>query len=370
MATAQLQKTAAVSQVFPTVVSSEQQSLALVKKLMAIAVSCITYLRGLFPERAYGTKYVEDQCFKILKEDRSCPGSTQVVKWMQGCYDALQKRYLRMVVLSIFADKDSPETVTECYQFKIKYDREGPQLDFGSSTKRSELKLSCSGNTKAASILLIRRLYVLMQHLGPLPSDVCLNMKLYYYDEVTPQDYQPPGFKEGVSTSMLFEGTPVHLTVGEVVTPFHALKLKVTTEKDRLEQVGDAACFPKGLPFHNPLQEQQPMRADTNEKDCNENTVAEDSGTASCSDSDARQACQQDLRIFEGGLDSSQHSQMDSLVRQTSDLEMSVSRTRSGRMRLIPQPDQRKRGADPCGKSRSSNKSVRFKAQTPQYAPT
>nr|XP_015192178.1 PREDICTED: HORMA domain-containing protein 1 isoform X2 [Lepisosteus oculatus] len=362
MATAQLQKTAAVSQVFPTVVSSEQQSLALVKKLMAIAVSCITYLRGLFPERAYGTKYVEDQCFKILKEDRSCPGSTQVVKWMQGCYDALQKRY----------------TVTECYQFKIKYDREGPQLDFGSSTKRSELKLSCSGNTKAASILLIRRLYVLMQHLGPLPSDVCLNMKLYYYDEVTPQDYQPPGFKEGVSTSMLFEGTPVHLTVGEVVTPFHALKLKVTTEKDRLEQVGleEGATEKERQVLEldhgemeetqessmNIVQEQQPMRADTNEKDCNENTVAEDS--------DARQACQQDLRIFEGGLDSSQHSQMDSLVRQTSDLEMSVSRTRSGRMRLIPQPDQRKRGADPCGKSRSSNKSVRFKAQTPQYAPT
>ncbi len=42
----------------PDVVSTEQQSLVLVKKLLAIAVSSITYLRGLFPEKAYGHKYV------------------------------------------------------------------------------------------------------------------------------------------------------------------------------------------------------------------------------------------------------------------------------------------------------------------------
>lgn len=42
----------------PDVVSTEQQSLVLVKKLIAIAVSSITYLRGLFPEKAYGPKYV------------------------------------------------------------------------------------------------------------------------------------------------------------------------------------------------------------------------------------------------------------------------------------------------------------------------
>ena len=39
------------------------------------------------------------------------------------------------------------------------------------------------GNTKKASILLVRKLYTLMQILGPLPDNVCLNMKLGYYDE-------------------------------------------------------------------------------------------------------------------------------------------------------------------------------------------
>ncbi|XP_066577226.1 HORMA domain-containing protein 1 [Amia ocellicauda] len=245
MATAQRQKNLTNTQIFPTVVSTEQQSLVLVKKLLAIAVSCITYLRGVFSERAYGTKYVEGQCIKILKEDRSCPGSTQIVKWMQGCYDALQRKYLRMVVLSIYTDQDNPQTVTECYQFKIKYTREGPLLDIESGDKKTISQVSC-GDTKKASILLVRKLYVLMQNLGPLPSDVYLNMKLFYYDEVTPQDYQPPGFKEGDSESMMFEGEPVHLAVGEVATPFHTLKVKVTTERERMEQVlpadGEEEC--------------------------------------------------------------------------------------------------------------------------------
>ena len=43
----------------PDVVATEKQSLVVVKKLLAIAVSSITYLRGLFPERAYGIKHVE-----------------------------------------------------------------------------------------------------------------------------------------------------------------------------------------------------------------------------------------------------------------------------------------------------------------------
>ncbi|PIO31567.1 hypothetical protein AB205_0040510, partial [Aquarana catesbeiana] len=77
-----------------------------------------------------------------------------------------------------------------------------------------------------------------MQNLGPLPNDVCLTMKLFYYDEVTPVEYQPPGFKEGSCDGMLFEGEPMYLSVGEVATPFHALKVRVTTEKERMENVG------------------------------------------------------------------------------------------------------------------------------------
>lgn len=44
---------------FPTDQTTEVQSAIFVKKLLAIAVSNITYLRGIFPERAFADRCLE-----------------------------------------------------------------------------------------------------------------------------------------------------------------------------------------------------------------------------------------------------------------------------------------------------------------------
>ncbi|NWV77520.1 HORM1 protein, partial [Dasyornis broadbenti] len=262
--------------VFPKKIATEQQSLMLVKRLLAVAVSCITYLRGIFPESAYGTRYMDDVCVKILREDKNCPGSTQLVKWMLGCYDALQKKYLRQIVLAVYTQADDPQTVTECYHFKFKYTHNAPLLDFGSMDK-SDSTITCA-DTKKASILLIRKIYILMQNLSPLPNDVCLTMKLLYYDEVTPPDYQPPGFREAKYSGMMFNDEPIYLNVGEVPTPFHMLKLKITTEKQRMENV-DKNILMQGE-IAEPLQLYGVSRDDPEEEsqDMNEDPVLDKEG--------------------------------------------------------------------------------------------
>ncbi|NXK71380.1 HORM2 protein, partial [Amazona guildingii] len=218
---------------FPNKIATEQQSVVLVKRLLAISVSCITYMRGLFPESSYGTRYLDDLCLKILREDKSCLGSLQIVKWIQGCFDALERQYVSF--LSIF--KGDFPTVTELYQFKFKYKKEVPQMDI-ISNQVNFVDGVCSEDVKRASRLLIRKLYLLMQNLGPLPSDVTLTMKLLYYNDVTPDDYQPPGFKaEGSRGDLLFDGDPVNLRVGSVSTGFHLIKVRVTTEKKRMRKV-------------------------------------------------------------------------------------------------------------------------------------
>lgn len=58
------------------------------------------------------------------------------------------------------------------------------------------------------------------------------------YTAVTPRDYQPPGFKEADGDTFVFAKEPVKLTMGEVATPYHYLKLHMATERQRLEQVG------------------------------------------------------------------------------------------------------------------------------------
>lgn len=58
---------------------------------------------------------------------------------------------------------------------------------------------------------------------------------MYLSFAVTPDDYQPPGFKEGSTPDcLLFDGNPVNLKVGSVSTGFHVLKVRVTTESKRM----------------------------------------------------------------------------------------------------------------------------------------
>ncbi|XP_059499016.1 HORMA domain-containing protein 1 [Stegostoma tigrinum] len=338
MAVVQMQKNTMGTTMFPSKVTTEQQSLVLVKRLLAVAISCITYLRGLFPEHAYGTRYLQDLCVKILREDDNCPGSSQIVKWMMGCYDALQKKYLRMLILAIYTNEEDPQTITECYQFKFKYLTSGPTMDFASNNKKISTTMSCS-DTKKASILLIRKLYVLMQSLGPLPNDICLKMKLSYYDEVTPPDYQPPGFKEGTMDNMMFEGEPVFLSVGEVATPFHVLRVKVTTDSDRMEQIDK-----------EPLKEDedspagQAVELDPNEQvEINDSLPAESptisqvivpgNGKADGQNAEAKKSPEVEKTVDKSSpKNNSPASAMENLVNRTSDMKLSGKRTRSGRL--------------------------------------
>ncbi|XP_031432155.1 HORMA domain-containing protein 1 isoform X1 [Clupea harengus] len=321
------------AQLIPSVVDTEQQSLVVVKKLLAIAVSTITYLRGLFPEKAYGSKYVEEQKVMILRDERSCPGAKQIVQWMHGCFDALQKKYLRMVRLSIYTDPEDPQKVTECYQFKIQYTEKGPLIDFESNSNKKVSKMSCN-NTKKASILLVRKLYTLMQYLGPLPDSVCLSMTLTYYDDVTPEEYQPPGFKEGDSDSITFEKEQVKLTMGEVVTPFHTLKVDVTTERERLEQIddGEAQCVRDRPGVKMTEEEEEILNITTTAQQSNMLNDPEMPDNEITIESSVMVSHQRRMKQCEEKLDNSLASQMESVTKNTAELEVATRRTRSGRI--------------------------------------
>lgn len=304
------------TQLLPNQVVSEQQSLTVVKKLLAIAVSGITYLRGLFPEKAYGSKHVDDQKVMILREERTCPGASQIVQWMQGCFDAIQKKYLRTVIMSIYTDPDNPQKVTEFYQFQIQYSKTGAQLDFQSNSNNVS-SMSC-GNIKKASILLVRKLYTLMQNLGPLPDNVCLNMKLAYYNDVTPQDYQPLGFKEADGNTMEFERELVQLNMGEVVTQYHTLKLDMATERQRLEQVEESGQVDKKwvLKMEEGVLSQSHVIEDV---------VQPDNNSQDLDNTEIQMRCHELIKCTEV-------TKMDTLVKSTSDIELGPKRTRSGRI--------------------------------------
>uniref|UniRef100_A0A2K5QXK6 HORMA domain-containing protein 1 n=1 Tax=Cebus imitator TaxID=2715852 RepID=A0A2K5QXK6_CEBIM len=258
MATAQLQRTSMSALVFPNKISTEHQSLVLVKRLLAVSVSCITYLRGIFPECAYGTRYLDDLCVKILREDKNCPGSTQLVKWMLGCYDALQKKY-------VYTNPEDPQT---------------------------------------------------------------------------PPDYQPPGFKDGDCEGVIFEGEPMYLNVGEVSTPFHTFKVKVTTERERMENVDSSILSPKQIktPFPKILRDKdvEDEQEHYANDDLDTETKMEDQEKVPGSSElgEPSLVCEEDeiMRSKESSDISISHSQVEQLVNKTSELDMSEGRTRSGKV--------------------------------------
>ncbi|KAM9512857.1 HORMA domain-containing protein 1-like isoform 4-T7 [Salvelinus alpinus] len=264
----------------------------------------------------------------ILREERTCPGASQIVQWMQGCFDALQRKYLRTVVMSIYTDPENPKKVTECYQFKVQYTEKGPKIDFESKNSKNLGKMACS-STKKSSILLVRKLYTLMQNLGPLPDNVCLNMKLSYYDDVTPQDYQPPGFMEGDSDSMQFEKEPVNLTMGEVVTPFHTLKVDMTTERERLEQVDDEQPICVRDKWELKMEEGGTVTKISGQQTRMIKVMENPDNDIYLDNSEVQVNCQEKMEVCE---ESTENSQMDTLGKRTSDLEVVIKRTRSGRV--------------------------------------
>ncbi|XP_071955838.1 uncharacterized protein [Antedon mediterranea] len=222
------------STIFPCKQVNETQSALFVKKLLAVAVSNITYLRAIFPESAYGDRRLEDISLKVLRDESSCPGACQVIKWVKGCFDALDKKYLKTIVIGIYVDPKHPETVIESYTFKFSYNEHGPNMNIFRNNKKltgaaTELE------TKKATIRLLRTIIVLTQSLSSLPEDVMMTMKLFYYDEVTPCEYQPPGFQAGDADTFKFEEEPMNICVGDVSTPFHTVKMRIKTDGKQFE---------------------------------------------------------------------------------------------------------------------------------------
>ncbi|XP_057290313.1 HORMA domain-containing protein 1-like [Hydractinia symbiolongicarpus] len=204
------------SSIFPNEQVTETQSTLFVKKLLAVAVSSISYLRALFPENAFGDRCLEDVNLKILRDDSTCPEACRVIQWIRGCFDALEKKYLRAVLVGIYEDPEDPDTVIEQYSFKFAYGDGGGVDIYRNGTRITNAK--SDKETKKATIRLLRTIVLLSQTLNPLPDDVMMTMKLLYYDEVTPEDYNPPGFKDYNCDSFFFKDEPINIKVGDVAT--------------------------------------------------------------------------------------------------------------------------------------------------------
>uniref|UniRef100_A0A0E0M342 HORMA domain-containing protein n=1 Tax=Oryza punctata TaxID=4537 RepID=A0A0E0M342_ORYPU len=222
---------------------TEQDSLLLTRNLLRIAIYNISYIRGLFPEKYFNDKSVPALEMKIKKLMPMDAESRRLIDWMEkGVYDALQKKYLKTLLFCICEKEEGP--MIEEYAFSFSYpNTSGDEVAMNLSRTGSK-KNSATFKSNAAEVTpdqmrssackMIRTLVSLMRTLDQMPEERTILMKLLYYDDVTPEDYEPPFFKCCADNEAIniWNKNPLKMEVGNVNSKHLVLALKVKSVLD------------------------------------------------------------------------------------------------------------------------------------------
>ena len=121
-------------------------------------------------------------------------------RWLEeGVFEALELGYLRSLVISILAGPP-PGKLHESYVFKISYPREGHAEVFLEKDGKSSITQKTAAKE---AVDMMRSLMSLLQSLQQLPADRIVSLKLFYYDQITPSDWQPRFFRVRLGTFRL-----------------------------------------------------------------------------------------------------------------------------------------------------------------------
>ncbi|CAH9090955.1 unnamed protein product [Cuscuta epithymum] len=229
---------------------TEQDSLLLTRNLLRIAIFNISYIRGLFPEKYFSDKSVPALEMKIKKLMPMDAESRRLLDWMEkGVYDALQKKYLRTLLFSVCEAIDGP--MIEEYAFSFSYSSSDSQevmmnVNRSGTKKRGTFKCNSDAEVTAnqmrnSACKMVRTLVQLMRTLDQMPEERTILMKLLYYDDITPADYEPPffrGYKEEEALNP-WTKSPLKMDVGNVNSKHFVLALKVKSVLDPCEDDND-----------------------------------------------------------------------------------------------------------------------------------
>ncbi|XP_071691667.1 meiosis-specific protein ASY1-like [Rutidosis leptorrhynchoides] len=226
---------------------TEQDSLLLTRNLLRIAIFNISYIRGLFPEKYFSDKGVPALEMKIKKLMPMDAESRRLIDWMEkGVYDALQKKYLRTLMFCVCETVEG--SMIEEYAFSFSYSNsESQEVSMNVNrigNKKQGETFKCNSTTeitptqmKSSACKMVRTLIQLMRTLDKMPEERTILMKLLYYDDVTPADYEPPFFRGCTleETHNAWTKNPLKMDVGNVNSKHFVLSLKVKSMLDPCE---------------------------------------------------------------------------------------------------------------------------------------
>ncbi|KAF2841956.1 DNA-binding protein [Patellaria atrata CBS 101060] len=290
-ATVQKEGAIAVEQRSSNIAIKQHQSTEVVQTLLNGSISCLSYLRNLFPEFCFDEQGYETSdihvsyrdfaagrvltkkkpgrkgtSFRVLRRGR-LESVDMFLNWLEiGAFEALKKNALRALQLSIFEDASNPSQVMESYTFTFSYRKDAQNNNelIGLDMQSSSGEIVTVRTAQHSLQMFVRRIITLCNTLPDLPDSRFLKMHLFYTEDCDPT-YEPHGFQPSMNNSILFpQSNEWHKQVqscGSMDAGFHVVSLKVShllnsqpAKRTREEVTCDA--IPNDLPYKDKADRQ------------------------------------------------------------------------------------------------------------------
>merc|ERR1719430_207848 len=190
----------------------------------------------MFPEDAYANRSLNGLPLKILMEKNKVQEAATLTSWLVGAFNALERKFLKELLLIVYLDASCPNTVHEMYSFKFSYPGGKVSCQMMQGLEGNAVGTMKEGDLLKSTQNLLRSIIDLTQGLKPLPSSAFLSMKLMYYDEVTPENYEPTGFQPAENNDVQLPPGCVNVSAGEIGTGHHGVKVRVQAKAKQLQE--------------------------------------------------------------------------------------------------------------------------------------
>ncbi|EGN95602.1 hypothetical protein SERLA73DRAFT_162415 [Serpula lacrymans var. lacrymans S7.3] len=246
------------------------QSLLCVETLLKAGIACVAYLRGLLPLENFSEFYLASEVNGSLSSRPSSSFSIddrarrtlsgvsimhinrgftnegdRIMDYLEhGIFDALQKQYLRRFIFAIYLDSKDPNNIIEAYTFNFDYytiagsNVTVPIMSLGDQLSNMSLKVTSKSADPLTEAIKGGKVPTLGEVKKSLKSQRLHQWSPYllFFNENTPDDYQPKYFHAGdVNKDKWFFTThrrneiPEKCSVGDLQTGWHGVNLKVVS---------------------------------------------------------------------------------------------------------------------------------------------
>jgi len=217
-----------------------EESATLVRNLLRTSISTVCFVRSVFPESFFVDRTVSGVRIKSLSPADHY--SKSVLNWLEnGVFDALRLKYLRMLSFGFYRDKDEKELI-EAYEFKVSYpDASGATVKLSHQSSASPLQNKAEITANMRDLML--NISEFSEQLESLPDTRYISMKMFYYEDITPLDYNPKYFEEMTQeTRERYQRQQKKLCKGDLgstATRHHTFDVRLTAPKDSFLDHGE-----------------------------------------------------------------------------------------------------------------------------------